>query len=150
MTPLESIDTAGTPKVHHVFAVFDDGDSYRGAEQALIAMDLEPEQLLRSDASALEQPAGDAGVLGRMGRFLKAIGGERHVAQIYAHHLREGRVVAAAPVSSHELAREVARLLTRQGGYEVTYFGNWSVRYLSPQENLDHGVPSHRETNADE
>lgn len=150
MTPLESIDRAGTPKLHHICAVFDHGDAYRRAEHELLAMGIEPEQLLRSDAPALEQPEEASGVIGRMERFLKGMGGERHMAQIYAHHLREGRVVLAAPVSNHETAREVARVITDQGGYEVTYFGTWSVRYLSPKENLDHGIPSHSETNADE
>jgi hypothetical protein len=150
MTKMESIDPAGTPKQHYIYAVFDDEDAYHRAEPALRAIGVEPEQLMKPHASTLEHPSTDAGVLAKVERFLKkSLGGESHMAEIYARYLQEGRIVVAAPVSDQDAAQEITRIITGQGGYEVTYFRTWGIQYMSPQENIDHGVPTHSGSNTD-
>ncbi|HVC82313.1 MAG TPA: hypothetical protein VNL35_17635 [Chloroflexota bacterium] len=146
----ESIDAAGVPRLHHLYAVFDEDDACRRAMDALHALGLESEQLRGTDAPLLEHPALGAGILSRLERVIKGVGGERHLAAIYAHHLREGRTMLAVRLPHSATAAEVAHVITANGGYEVAYFRDWSIEYLSPRENVAHGLPTHSGTNTDE
>jgi hypothetical protein len=77
------------------------------------------------------------------------MGGESNMAKRYAQHLEEGHVVLAAPVSDNETAEKFTRIVTNNGGYEVTYFRDWSIQYMSPTENINRGIPTHSTTNTD-
>jgi hypothetical protein len=149
MVHTSSIDVAGTPRPHHLFAVFDDDESCQRAEYRLYVMEVQTEELHSNDATELEHPA-TRGVLGRIERFFKGLGGESHMATIYAHHLQRGRVLLSVPVSNSTAAAEVTRVVTDCGGYEVTYFRGWSIQYMSPSQNLAHDLPTHSTTNRDE
>jgi hypothetical protein len=81
---------------------------------------------------------------------LKTIGGEKHEAERYARHIEEGRTVVALAVPSRDEAWSVTRTLVERGGYDVTYFSGWTIEHLSPQENIDHGLPTHTTTNVNE
>ncbi|MDB5074823.1 MAG: hypothetical protein JWO42_1002 [Chloroflexi bacterium] len=150
MTNKASIDNhTGTPQPRHIFAVFDSVDGCKDAVQELNTIGIQAEKLQADDASSLQRPADNAGVLGKFGRFLKGMGGETNMAMRYAQHLQDGHVMLAAPVSDNETAQKVTGIVTGHGGYEVTYFRDWSIQYMSPNENIDRGVPTHSTTNTD-
>ncbi len=149
MAHMASIDGAGTPRRHHVFAVVDDAAACRRAEGGLRRIGLQPEVLLPCEAPALEHPARRAGLYGRLARFCKRLGGESHLATIYARHLRHEHIVLAVPIPALLDAQAAARVITACGGYEVTFFRGWWIEYLSPTENLAHDVPTHSTTISD-
>jgi len=143
------IDRAGTPQVNSLFAVFPDNEAYGRAERELQALGLQPEQLRKDDAAMLAGPQAEAGMLGILGRFLKGIGGETNMAKNYVQHLRDDRVVLACRVADEKTAERATRIITDQGGYEVTYFRPLGIQYMSPKENLEKGIPTHAGTNTD-
>ena len=143
------IDRAGTPQANSLFAVLPDRDSFRRAETELAALGLQPEQLQKNDASALDSPATEAGMLGTIGRFAKRIGGETNMAMNYVQHLQEDRVVLACYVADLDTAKKATRIITNHGGYEVAYFRTLGIQYMSPAENADHGIATHAATNTD-
>ena len=120
MAHTAAIDGAGTPRAHHVFAVVDDEAAYRRAERGLRRLGMHPEALQPCDAPELERPARRAGLWGKVARFCKRLGGESHLATIYARHLRDGHVVLTVPARLPDMAREAAGVITACGGYEVT------------------------------
>jgi hypothetical protein len=144
-----AIDSAGTPRDNSLFAVFPDSDAYRAAEPELRALNLRPEPLRKDDASALDSPDSEAGMLGTIGRFLKGIGGETNMAKNYVEHLRNDRVVLACLVPDDQTAKKATRIITEHGGYEVTYFRPLGIQYMSPRENAEKGIPTHAATNTD-
>jgi len=143
------IDSAGTPQINSLFAVFPDSDTYLRAEPELTTLGLRPEQLRRDDAPALDRPDADAGLLGTIGRWVKGLGGETNMAKNYVQHLREDRVVLACHVDDLETAEKATRIITSHGGYEVTYFRPLGIQYMSPTENAEKGIPTHSLTNTD-
>jgi hypothetical protein len=144
------INKSGTPAPLHIYAVFDNAEGYRRAEQELIAIGVQPDKLERDDVSALQPPPDKAGPLEKIERFLKGIGGETNMAKRYANYLQQGGTVLAAPVPNNDAVETIARIVTKNGGYEVTYFGDWTIKYMSPSENIDHGAPTHSMTNTDD
>jgi len=143
------IDRAGTPQTNSLFAVFPDIESYQAAERELTALGLQPEQLQKDDASALDSPDSNAGMLGAISRFLKGIGGETNMAKNYARHLRHDQIVLACRIADDNTANEAARIITAHGGYEVAYFRPLGIQYMSPRENAEKGIPSHATTNTE-
>jgi len=143
------IDSAGTPQINSLFAVFPDGESYRAAERELTALRLHPEQLRKEDVSALDSPDSNAGMVGAIGRFLKGIGGETNMAKNYVRHLRNDQLVLACRIADDTTAKEAARIITAHGGYEVAYFRPLGIQYMSPRENAEKGIPTHAATNTD-
>jgi hypothetical protein len=149
MVSKESIDRVGTPAPRHIYAVFDNAEAYRHAEQELIAIGIQPEKLEGDDASAQQPPPDKPGLLKKVERFLKSIGGETNMAKRYAEHLQQSHIVLAAPVPDVASVEKIAKIVTNNGGYEVTHFGDWTITYLSPSENIAHGAPTHSTTNTD-
>jgi hypothetical protein len=150
MTNKESIDNqTGTPLPRHIFAVFDNADACAIADKELNTIGIQSERLKDEDAATLQHPADTAGVFGRVGRFLKGLSGETNMANHFAQHLQDGRVMIAAPASDKETAETFTRIVTSHGGYEVTYFRDWAIQYMSPHEDIDRGVPIHSTTNTD-
>jgi hypothetical protein len=143
------IDSAGTPQVNSLFAVFPDNEAYGRAERELLALGLQPERLRKDDAAVLAGPQAEAGMLATLGRFLKGIGGETNMAKNYVQHLRDDRVVLACRVADEKTAEQATRIITDQGGYEVTYFRPLGIQYMSPKENLEKGIPTHAGSNTD-
>jgi hypothetical protein len=149
MSDKESIDRSGTPRTRYVYAVFDNRDASRDAYTELLSIGIHAEQLDGTDAPSLEHSGEKAGVVGKIDRFLKGLGGESNMATRYAKLLRDGHVVLAAPVPSNELAAAFTHIAASHDGYEVTYFRDWGIQYMSPSENIKHGLPIHSETNTD-
>jgi hypothetical protein len=149
MSDKESIDRSGTPRLRYVYAVFDDQEKSRGAMAELLSIGIHAEQLQGSDASSLQHADEKSGVAGKLGRFLKGMGGESNMAKRYARLLQDGRIMLAASVSSNDLAEAFTHVATSHDGYEVTYFRDWGIQYMSPSENIKHGLPIHSETNTD-
>jgi precorrin-6B methylase 2 len=150
MARTAAIDGAGTPRRHHIFAVVDDAAAVQHVERGLRRFGMQPEVLLPCDAPALEHPAQRAGLWGKVARCCKGLGGESHLATIYARHLRDGHLVLAVPARIPGLAQEAAQVIMACGGYDVTFFRGWWIEYLSPTENLAHKVPTHSTTSSDE
>jgi hypothetical protein len=143
------IDKAGTPQVNSLFAVFPDSEAYYRAERELTALGIQPEQLRKKDAAALDSPNSEAGMVGAIGRFLKGIGGETNMAKNYVRHLRNDRVVLGCYVADEKTAEKVTRIITKHGGYEVAYFRPLGIQYMSPRENAERGISTHAGTNTD-
>lgn len=147
MAEKKPIDAAGTPSPQHVFAVFDREDDLRAVEAALNAQSVHCETYGPDDAAKLQEPSPDAGIGGKIGRFVKGLGGERHMAERYALYLQEGRNLLAAPMQDPQAAELIARIMTSHGGYDVTYFRDLAIQYMSPSENVERGIPTHTHTN---
>lgn len=150
MNTTTPIDSAGTPRANSLFAIFPDSAAFERAQPELAALGLQPQQLQQHDAAALDSPDAKAGIAGTVGRFVKGmLGGETNMAKQYVQHLQEGRVVLACPVDSQEVAAKATQIITKYGGYEVTYFRTLGIQYMSPAENADHGIPTHSGANTD-
>lgn len=146
MAEKNSLDASGTPREGEVFAVLDSPNAYKEAERELNAMGLQPEEFQSDDASMLEQPKG-SGVLGAVMRTLKDIGGETNMANMYAQHLKEGKVVLAVQVPNADVALQVTKIVSRHGGYEVSYYRALGIQHMSPTENIEHDIPTHTGSN---
>jgi hypothetical protein len=146
MAEKSSLDPAGTPRTGQVFAVMDSSDVCGDAKRELTEMGLQFEEFQSEDAPALEQPKG-AGMIGTLMRTLKDIGGETNMANLYAQHLRAGKVVLAVQVPDAETAQQVTNIITRCGGYEVAYFRELGIQHMSPTENIEHNIPTHSGSN---
>jgi hypothetical protein len=146
MAEKHSLDASGTPRDGEVFGVLDSHAAYEDAERELQAMGLQPEKFESQDAPALEQPK-DPGMLGSLMRTLKGIGGETNMANLYAQHLREGKVLLAVQVANADTAAEVTTIISRHGGYEVSYFRELGIQHMSPTENIEHDIPTHAGSN---
>ncbi len=149
MKTSSAIDRAGTPQVNSLFAVFPDSEAYRAAEPELKGLGVQPEQLMKEDASALDSPDSEAGMFGTISRFVKGIGGETNMAKNYVEYLRKDQVVLACLVPNEETAAQATQIITNHGGYEVAYFRPLGIQYMSPRENLEQGIPTHAGTNTD-
>jgi hypothetical protein len=142
------INTAGTPRQYHVYAVFASEDAAGGAARALATRGIELTCLRgEGSAQALQTTADDSSLLATAARFLKRLGGETHEAQRYAEHMEKGRVVAAAPVRDREAAGEVTAVLLAHGAYDITHFGAWAIEHTSWEEDSARGKPTFTTTN---
>lgn len=151
MAQQDVVDTGGTPRTGSLYAVFDNPDQAYQAEQALAALGMQVRVLAEdTEASVFAQPEKSSGLVGKLARSVKVMGGEKHEAERYARHIEEGRTVVTLQAGDREAARGMARTLLDHGAYDVTYFSNWTIEYLSPQENIDRGLPTHSTTNVDE
>jgi hypothetical protein len=151
MAKQDITDAAGTPKTGHVYAVFDGQREAQQAEQALAQRGMQPKTLERQDAAhTLQAPREEAGIVGKLERLVKGIGGESNEAKRYATYLEQGRVVVAVPVADRDTALRIARTLTEHGAYDVTYFSGWSIEYMSTESDAKRGLPTHATTNVDE
>jgi hypothetical protein len=142
------INTAGTPRQDHVYAVFASEDAVEGAARVLAAQGVEL-TLLRGQesAQALRVTATDSTLLATAVRFLKRLGGETHEAERYAEHLEKGRVVAAVPVRDRDAAGAVTAVLLAHGAYDITHFGAWAIEHTSWEEDAARGKPTFTTTN---
>jgi hypothetical protein len=143
----KTLDPAGTPRPQHIFAVFDGMKEMEAAAAELRERGIDPEEYQPRDASKLGAPNPEEPVIGKVGRFVKGLGGESHMAERYAHYLQVGHPVLAVPIKDRDAAEQVARLVTKRGGYEVTYFRDWAIQYMSPDENRARGIATHSHTN---
>jgi hypothetical protein len=142
------INTAGTPRQDHVYAVFANEVGAETAARALAEQGVEL-TLLRGQesAQALLVTANDSTLLATAARFLKRLGGETHEAERYAEHLEKGRVVAAAPVRDRDAAGVVTAVLLAHGAYDITHFGAWAIEHTSWEEDASRGKPTFTTTN---
>lgn len=72
--------------------------------------------------------------------MLRGLSEEVHEAERYADHLDRGRVVLALPAENGAVAALLARIIARHGGYDVTFFDNFSYEYLTPEEDARHSL----------
>lgn len=138
------IDEFGTPREDHLYAVFDTDEQAEAAMHDLTGLGVQGHRLRGPDAArALRAPA-DAdeggGLLAMIRRVLRGVSVEAAEADRYADHLDRGRVVLALPAEERSLALVLARAMTRHGGYDLTFFDNWTYEHLSPAENARHGL----------
>lgn len=145
------IGDAGVPREEQLFAVFDDEMGAHAVEAALRGQGVEVQRLRPGiEGRALAGEDAPQGVLGKLERLAKRIGGESHEAERYAGHLDAGSVVLVMHASDRETAVRLADLLVSHGGYDVTYYHGWGTEYMSNDANQAHGVPSHTTTNVEE
>jgi hypothetical protein len=150
MSDKQSIDAAGTPRPGYIFAIFDSQDGASDAKNVLAGMGVVAEAFEPADAEMLKRTSDDAGVVASLRRFLKNMGGESNMATRYADHLARGRRLLAVPVADNAAAEQLTKVLTGHGGYDVTYFRDWSIQYMSPSENIERNEPTHSSTNTGE
>ena len=145
------IGDAGVPREEQLFAVFDDESEAHAAEEALSLLGVEVQRLRPAiEGRALAGEDAPQGLLGKLERLAKRIGGESHEAERYASHLASGRTVLALHASDRDMAMRFADLLVSHGGYDVTYYHGWGTEYMSTEANHAHGLPSHTNTNVEE
>ena len=127
------ISILGTPREDHLFAVFDTPEEAERAAQVLAELDVPVHRFSGpQDASALLGPDTDTGdVLAAVRRVLRGLSEEAHEADRYAGHLQRGKVLLAMPAENRAVAELLTRGLTRHGGYDVTFFDNWTYEHLA-------------------
>lgn len=148
-----SVDSAGTPRNHHLYAVFDAEDRGRKTAGDLEASGLQVQVLHGTDDAhqlrAADAPGHSGGPTARLSRLVKRLGGETAAAERFAVHLELGRTVLAIETESRKTEELVDRL-TKDGAYDVIYFTMLGIEYLSPTENAAHNIPAEGEVSADE
>ena len=144
------VNEAGTPRRNHVFAVFDHASMALQAEKALEEKGIRSQRLQGTeDADALQSPDQSAGIVRKLERIVKFVGGESNEAKRYASHLEQGRIVLAIPAPDRDAALQARDVLIRYDAYDLTYFRDWAIEYLAPEANTRRGLPDHSETNTD-
>jgi hypothetical protein len=128
------ISDLGTPSEDHLFAVFDTPEEADRATQALDDLGVPVHRFFGSqDANALLGPDTDTGeVLATVRRVLRGFSEEAHEADRYGRHLQNGKVLLAMPAENRAVAELLTRVLTRNGGYDVTFFDNLTYEHLAP------------------
>jgi SAM-dependent methyltransferase len=143
--------TAGnTPHYNHLYAVFDATHEAEQACSALVAAGFAPRRLQpHASADAFKDPGSSSSPAARLERWVKRLGGETHDAERYADHLEHGRAVLAVAAPDRAAALRIADVITRHGGYDVTYYAPLAKEYMSPEANAAHGLPTFATTTAD-
>lgn len=128
------ISDLGMPLEDHLFAVFNTPEAADHAAQDLAKLDVPVHRLTGPEAvSALMGPeTGTNDVLAMVRRVLRGFSEEAHEADRYARHLEHGRVVLAMPAENRAVAVLLTNLLTRDGGYDVTFYDNLTYEHLTP------------------
>ena len=115
-----------------LYAVFDTDAEIQQAEQALVAMGVQPQRFSnsrhRSIVAHIER------VLMRLGEDL--VGLQRYVVQAESGHL-----VLAVAVADRSAARQIYQMLVQHGAYDVTYFRTWRAEYVGPRQKVEQEVP---------
>lgn len=129
------ISDLGTPAEDHLFAVFDTPGQADRAAKDLADLGVPVHRFQGpQDAAALMGPDTEANDLVVMVRHvLRGLGEETHEAERYARHLRRGRIVLAMPAENRAVAVLLTRLLTRDGGHDVTFYDNLTYEHLTPR-----------------
>ena len=111
-----------------LYAVFDSEAERQGAEQALVAMGVQPQRFgntrHRSIFAHIER------ALMRLGEDL--VGLQRYVVQA-----ESGHAVLAIAVADRSAARQIYQTLVQHGAYDVTYFRTWTAEYVGPREKVE-------------
>jgi hypothetical protein len=124
---------AGRPlKRQCLYAVFDTEAEMQQAEQALVAMGVQPQRF--SNARHRSIVAHIERVLMRLGEDL--VGLQRYVVQA-----ESGHAVLAVAVADRSAARQIYQTLVQHGAYDVTYFRTWTAEYVGPRQKVEQEVP---------
>jgi hypothetical protein len=111
-----------------LYAVFDTEAEMQGAEQALVAMGVQPQRFSnvrrRSIVAHIERG------LMRLGEDL--VGLQRYVVQA-----ESGHAVLAVAVADRSAARQIYQTLVPHGAYDVTYFRTWTAEYVGPRQKVE-------------
>jgi len=134
---------SGTPRTRCVYAVFDTAQEAGWAEQELQAQRAHPSRLHGPiDARALGGEGGRAKkIVGKLARAVQTFGGEDQETDRYAIHLRHGRTMLVVPDESYRAAEALTGTLTRHGGYDITYFDDWTIDQMAARVDAGRGVP---------
>lgn len=137
-------DAANRPTKHCLYAVFDSEEDAHQAEQALVERSIEVRRPTWKESSGDHNPHkmhahGIRDALHDVMDVMHELKAEIYELDHYADHAAQGHVVLVACGTGHVAAQQILPLLTRYGAYDVTYFGDWAVTYLSPAE---HSAPA--------
>lgn len=134
---------SGTPRTRCVYAAFDTAQEAGWAEQEPQAQGAHPFRLHGPiDARALGGEGGRAKkIVGKLARAVQTFGGEDQEADRYAIHLRHGRTVLVVPDEGYRAAEALTGTLTRHGGYDITYFDDWTIDQMAARVDAGRGVP---------
>ncbi len=125
----QSISPAGTLEDEHIYAAFEDEAQAQRAEVALARAGVVARRLDGHDAvSCLRGESG--GALAAVSRSLKGSMGETQLAERYAHHMEQGRVVLAIPCGDRAQANRVLSVLDGLGARDVSYLSTSGMEYL--------------------
>ena len=128
---------ASRPTKHCLYAVFDSEEDARQAEQALVERSIEVRRPAWKESSVDYNPhtMNAHGIRDALHDVMHELKAEICELDHYADRAAQGHVVLVACGTSHAAAQQILPLLTHYGAYDVTYFGDWAVTYLSPAEH---------------
>lgn len=116
----QPISGSGTLDDEHIYAAFDDEAQARRAEQELGGMGVGLQRLQGSDVvGRLRGESG--GAISGVNRSLKGSMGETQLAERYAHHVEQGRIVLAIPCDDRAQADRLMGVLSTLGAHDVSY-----------------------------
>ena len=111
-----------------LYAVFDTEAEMQGAEQALVAMGVQPQHFGNTRHRSILAP---------LERALMRLGDDLVGLQRYAVQAESGHAVLAVAVADRSAARQIYQTLVQHGAYDVTYFRIWTAEYVGPRQKVE-------------
>ena len=127
----QSVVVARPLKRQCLYAVFDTEAEMQQAEQALVAMGVQPQRF--SNARPRR-------IVPHIERALMRLGDDLVGLQRYAVHAESGHAVLAVAVADRSVARQIYQTLMQHGAYDVTYFRTWTAEYVGPRQKVEQDV----------
>lgn len=128
------ISDLGTPSEDHLFAVFATPQQADEAAEDLAELGV-PVHRFEGPQAAQALMGPDTGVgepMAMLRRVLRGMSEQTHEAERYAQHLDHGDVVLSLPAENHAVAVLLSRILTRHGGFDITFFDNLTYEHFGP------------------
>ena len=111
-----------------LYAVFDTEAEMQGAEQALVAMGVQPQRFGNTRHRS---------ILAHLERALMRLGEDLVGLQRYVVQTESGHAVLAVAVVDRSAARQIYQTLVQHGAYDVTYFRTWTAEYVGPRQKVE-------------
>jgi hypothetical protein len=111
-----------------LYAVFDTEAEMQGAEQALVAMGVQPQRFGNTRHRS---------ILAHLERALMRLGEDLVGLQRYVVQAKSGHAVLAVAVADRSAARQIYQTLVQHGAYDVTYFRTWTAEYVGPRQKVE-------------
>jgi hypothetical protein len=111
-----------------LYAVFDTDAEMQQAEQALVAMGVQPRRFGNTRHRS---------ILAHIERALMRLGDDLVCLQRYVVRTESGHAVLAVAVADRSAARQIYQTLAQHGAYDVTYFRTWTAEYVGPRQKVE-------------
>jgi hypothetical protein len=115
-----------------LYAVFDTEAEMQQAEQALVAVGVQPQRFSSSRHRS---------IVAHIERALMRLGEDLVGLQRYVVQTESGHAVLAVAVVDRSAARQIYQTLVQHGAYDVTYFRTWTAEYVGPRQKVEQEVP---------